>query len=257
MIYQTLDNIVRSALMRKNYTLHWYLQGLKAASDCLRELTFDSLKNVNTIKLPISSTGTIDLPCDYTDWTKVGICFGQYVRPLVQKQGINRLQNLDNNGLPIPYPAPTPELSQFNLLTSGLYNGYWWSSGFTADGEMLGRWYGFNASNIQDGFKELRERGQIQFDQYLGSCFAILEYISDGQCVNSATQIHPYAQATLESYIFYQFKEHNRTIGDAERQRAQNEFSSQRRILRARLNGLTKDDILRIVRKSYGATIKG
>ena len=257
MIYQSLDGIVRSALMRKNYTLHWYLQALKAASDCLRELSFDTLKNVNTIKLPVSSTGTVDLPCDYVDWSKIGIDFGEYVRPLVQKPGINRLQNLDNNGLPIPYPNPIPEFSQFNLETSGLYNGMWWAAGFTADGEVLGKWYGFNAANIQDGFKVIRERDQIQLDQYLCAKCVILEYISDGQACDNATQVHPYAQATIENYIFWQLKEHNRSIGDAERQRAQNEFSSQRRILRARLNGLTKDDILRIVRKSYSATIKG
>ena len=237
--------------------MHWYLQALKFGSDCLRELTFDTLKNVNTIKLAVDSTGAVDLPCDYVDWVKVGVPVGQYVQPLKQKGAINRLQNLDSTGQPINYPDDSVILSPFNYPYLNGVNGYWWGNGFSSNGQYLGKWYGFNSGNIQDGFGVFRERAQIQLDQYSGATYIILEYISDGQSSDSGTQIHPYAQKTIEAYVLWQFKEHNRTVGEGEKQRAQDQFSTQRRILRARLNDLSAADIIKIVRKSYKASIKG
>lgn len=253
MRYQTLDGIVRSALLQRGYSLHWYLQALKAASDCLRELTFDTLKNVNTVKLPVSDTGVVTLPCDYVDIVKLGLEVGQYVKPLVPKDGINRLQNTDSNGLPINYDNIPFSNS---ALTEGEYYRINWAERFSADGEPLGRDYGFNAGWIQDGYKVIRERGEIQLDQQLITDFVYLEYISDGQSSDNATKVHPYAQSTIEKYIFWQFKEHSRAYSPGERQIARNEFSIERRILRARLNGLTADQIKRIVNKSYTASIK-
>jgi len=254
MRYQTLDGIVRSTLMQAGYSLHWYLQALKSASDCLRELTFDTLQNVNTVNLSISDTGTADLPCDYVDYVKVGVPYSQYVRPLVQKDSINRLQNKDSSGTPIIYPEP----ASLNTFYTPTYAPPFYQSDYFNDNyEPLGRLFGFNAGWIQDGFKILRERGQIQVDQQLCATSIYLEYISDGQCSDNATKVHPYAQKTIEAYILWQFKQHSRAYGSQERELAKNEFSSQRRILRARLNGLTAQDIKRIVRKSYSATIKG
>lgn len=233
--------------MQKSYSLHWYIQALKYASDCLRELTFDSLKNINTVILDVSDTGAADLPCDYVDKIKVGIQKGQYIKPLVQDDSINRKVKLDSTGTPIKYDEPC----NFDLYTPFLFQSYPYLE------TCLTPIYGFNAGWLTDGYKILRERGQIQLDQNVCATEIYLEYISDGQCADNATMVHPYAQKTIEAYIFWQFKEHSRTYGAGERQLAQNEFNAQRRILRARLNGLTKDDYIRIVRKGYSATIKG
>lgn len=256
MRYQTLDGIVRSALMQRGYPIHWYVQALKSASDCLRELTFDCLQNVNTVRLPVSATGAVNLPCDFVDHVKIGFEVGPYVKPLVQKKGINRIQDVDANGLPINYDSV--DATTLTDYVSGYNYGYNWRiDGYSDNGQPIGRVYGFNAGWIQDGFQVLRERGQIQLDQNTGLDSVYLEYISDGQCPDNATKVHPYAQKTIEAYIFWQFKEHSRAYGEQERRTAQNEFSSQRRILRARVFGLGAEDIKRIVRSSFSATIKG
>lgn len=239
--------------MQCGYTLHYYIQALKSASDCLRELTFDTLQNVNTVNLTLSDSGSADLPCDYVDFVKVGVPYSQYVRPLVQKDSINRLQNKDTSGNPIPYSNAIDVTYGDTVSVPPFFE----SDYINDNGEPLGRLFGFNAGWIQDGFKILRERGQIQVDQQLCATSTYLEYISDGQCSDNATKVHPYAQKTIEAYILWQFKQHSRAYGSQERELAKNEFSTQRRILRARMNGLTAQDIKRIVRKSYSATIKG
>jgi hypothetical protein len=233
--------------------MHYYIQALKSASDCLRELTFDSLQNVNTVPLPISASGAADLPCDYVDFVKVGVPYSQYVRPLVQKDSINRLQNKDSSGTPIPYSNAIDITYGDTVSVPPFFE----SDYINDNGEPLGRLFGFNAGWIQDGFKILRERGQIQVDQQLCATSIYLEYISDGQCSDNATKVHPYAQKTIEAYILWQFKKHSSAYGLQERKIAKDEFSDERRLLRARMNGLTAQDIKRIVRKSYSATIKG
>ena len=40
----------------------------------IREMGFDMLKVVRSLKLSVSSNGTVTLPDDYVDWTKVGVC---------------------------------------------------------------------------------------------------------------------------------------------------------------------------------------
>lgn len=251
---RTVDGIVRSALLQRGFSIHWYLQALKYSCDCLRELTFDSLKNVNTIVLPVNSTGAADLPCDFVDWVKIGTRVGQYVAPLVAKEGINRLQNLNASGNPIVYGQLTDstDVDTDGLLISTdiLVSDY--SDGYTP----YFHWFGFNAGNLQDGFKVIRERSQIQLDEQAEMSSIVLEYISDGSSSDNATKVHPYAQKTIEAYIFWQFKEYGR-FGEGERQRAQNEFSSQRTTLRRRLNDMSADDYKRIARRSYVATIKG
>lgn len=252
MRYQTLDNIVRSVLMQRGYSLHWYIQALKSASDCLRELTFDTLQNINTVKLPVSDTGVAEIPCDFVDHVKVGLERGQYIKPLVQKDGINRLQRKDNTGTPISYENIGGNIG--NVIPYPVF----FTSDYVSDNmQPLGRMFGFNAGWIRDGYKVLRERGEIQLEQSVCADFIYLEYISDGQCSDNATRVHPYAQKTIEAYILWQFKEHSRTYGPQERELSKREFESQRRILRARLNDLTPEMIKRIVRKGYSATIKG
>jgi hypothetical protein len=54
MKYTTLDKIVRRNLLAKRMPLHYYIEYLVHASSCLRELTFDSLKIINTVELELN-----------------------------------------------------------------------------------------------------------------------------------------------------------------------------------------------------------
>jgi hypothetical protein len=54
MRYTTLDKIVRRNLLAKRLPLHYYIEFMVHASTCLRELTFDSLKIINTVELELN-----------------------------------------------------------------------------------------------------------------------------------------------------------------------------------------------------------
>lgn len=212
MTYAKLDTIVRSVLFRRGYSLHWYVDFLKAAADCLRELTFDVLKNVETKVLEVSDTGIVKLPCDYVDWVRVGTASGQQVRSAIVNKNMNRLVNRDDQGQAIPYPND-------NYSYGGYYYDWYWCNGHTTEIGIF------------------RERGEIQLSTRQAVTI-ILEYIGNGSCPNNATKIHPYAQAAIEAYIIWQLKEQNRTYSLGERQLAQREYDKEVRRLRIRLSDL-------------------
>jgi len=244
----SLDTIVRSALLRKGYPIHFYMQFLKYSSDCLRELSFDSLQNIRSVKLPLNEYNAIPLPCDYVDWVKVGAGNGQSVRPYANRDGYNRLNNLDDNGNKALYATPTTVAE--NALPE-------YEEAININGEAVGRQFGFQGGNNPNSFKVLRERngGEIQFD-ISATGDIMLDYISDGLESDAATEIHPYAQASIEAYIFWQMKEHSRAYSSGERQLAEEQFDKEHRLLRARINSFTMTDLRRVLQQSYGGAIK-
>src|ERR1051325_10022357 len=120
MTWYSLDMITRSILMQRGYPIHWYIDFLKYSTECLRELTFDVLKVINSVKLPVNSYKAVTLPCNYVDWVKVGYATGQWVHPLAQGP-INRLNNYDANGVKIPYEDTLPDGSFAELRGTVAY----------------------------------------------------------------------------------------------------------------------------------------
>lgn len=215
--------------------MHWYLECMNHAKDCLREFTFDYLKNVNTEIIKVESDHTIKLPCDYVDWTKVGVRAGQYIKPLIQYDKFSRVEN-QSGGL-------------------GEAVGGWeipWIN-VSQDGEHLGRLYGLGAGREKDVFMEIRERGVIQLSEKLEEDYVVLEYISDGQTSSAATQVHPYAQSAIEYYIDWKITNFSK---GGEKQLRKFEYEQAVRKLVARLNPITVEDVKRIYRRSYRGSIK-
>lgn len=248
MTLYSLDTIVRSALLRKGYPIHFYMQFLKFGADVLRELSFDTLQNIRAVKIALNEYNAIPLPCDYVDWVKVGVANGQSVRPLANRNGYNRLNNFDTDGNKALYATPVTIAN--NPLPI-------WEETININGEAVGRQYGFKGGNNPNSFKILRERngGEIQFD-VSASGDIILEYISDGLESDAATEIHPYAQATIEAYIYWQMKEHNRSYNLNERQLAKEQYDKEHRLLRARLNAFSTTDLRRVLQQGYGGALK-
>ena len=123
-------------------------------------------------------------------------------------------------------------------------------------GENIGRSFGFGAGHQEDTFQIFKERNQIQLDQTYSVENIVLQYVSDGQEADAATQIDPYAIKTIQAYIGWQTRENNRNYNMGERQMAQNEYVRERKILRARKADWSVEKIKRIVQKNSQASPK-
>lgn len=247
MIYTSLDKIVRRVLLGKRLPIHYYIEFLVHASTCIRELTNDSLMVVNTVELTPNEQFAVDLPCDYVDWTKVGLRQGQFVQPITQRDSINRLVQYLPNGQPTTYGAANSVNLDFPF-----WPGYWMFQNIDDLGENLGRLYGYNTGIGANGFKVLKERSQIQLTETFNGTTCVLEYISDGQRADNATQIDPRAQMCVESYINWK----RGPNADIDRSPEAVSYFNQRRQLRARMDDLTPWDIRSILYRNYKGSIK-
>jgi len=250
MRYITINGIVRSYLNQSKKPIHYYARFAKYASDGIRELIFDTLQIVNTVRLDVDEFYQAQIPADCVDYTKIGVQVGQFVRPLIERDTINRLANLDtSDGSQIIYPNPEVE-TEFG----GAFQ--WVGVNTNSKGENTGGYFGLGAGSEPDTFGFFPERNVIQLNQAITNSKIILEYIGDGTYTNAATKITPYAQKCIETYIDWQYKEHSKSFGAYDAERAKKIFDRQHEILRARKNNLTPELVTRIINRHRKASLK-
>lgn len=247
----TLNGITRSYLNQTSRPIHYYPRCLKFAADCVRELLFDTLRVTNTVRIKKNEFSECQIPNDYIDWIKIGVQVGQFVRPLIKKDSINRLANFDTTTADqTVYASPQSSLEYWGT------DFRWWGVNINTNGENTGGYYGLGAGPEPDTFTIVEERNVIQLNQNVCDSVIVLEYMSDGTYANAATQITPYAQKTIEAYIDWQYKLNSKSYGMGDANQAEQNFANQLRILRARKNDLTPEEVTRIINRNRKASLK-
>lgn len=247
----TLNHLVRSYLSQCRKPIHWYSRFLKYANDGLREQLYDTLQITNTVRLDLNEFFEAEIPSDCIEdgWCKIGVQAGQFVRPLVERETLNRLPNLSpTDGSQINYPS-----IETTDDWTGLFQ--WWGININTNGENTGGYYGLGAGSEPDTFKVIPERNVIQVNRQVGVTKIVLEYISDGTYSNAATRVPAIAQRTIETYIDWQYKEHSKSFGAYDAERAKAIFYRECEILRARKDNLTPELVERIINRARKASI--
>jgi hypothetical protein len=186
-----LDTIVRNVLLRKRYSLHYYLDGLLSATSCLRDLTLHSLHIVNIRRFPVDEFGGVEISGNVVDIVDVYRLDG---RPLVREDRVDDRSALDgdyNDGSPVS------------------------SNGF------------FNSYRIMPGRSKIEISGEL----FGGS--VIVSTIGDGRDADAATNVDVYAEASIEKYILWQFAEMSRAYSQGEKERLEQKYLNEVKILRA------------------------
>jgi hypothetical protein len=246
MIYTSINTITRSILIKKSLPIHYYMRFLKFVCDAIRELSFDTLKVVNSVTLTINCNGNYaTLPADYVDYTLIGIPKGQFIQPAVNRDSITRLPNYNTTGQIIDYGIPE------NSIDFPFFPGFFMFQTIDDLGENVGRLYGYNTGYLANSYSVIKERGVIQFDENFPSPTCALQYIGNGQSANSATQIDPLAQACVEAFADHQWELHKIKAQIGMIELKEREFGKQWRLLRARLGGYTVDDIRQALKRGY------
>lgn len=247
----SLNEIVTNILLKRRYSMHWYLDFLVPAKDCLRELSFDLPMNAVRYKvLNINDNHAIEIPDDFEDVVKVSVRIGQYLKPLVEDNSLDLVPNYDSNFDIQPYSTGVATDTNQQL---SYYNGYlaplWFMVNWNAFGENTGRQFG-GVSTYSDTYKVNRARNEIKINENLAYTQYVLEYISNGLDSDSATHIIGYAQNCIEAYCMWQFKEHNRTYTPSEAELEHQKYITERQILTARLSDITIDKLKRLVQRN-------
>lgn len=250
MIFTNLDIITRRSLLERNLPLHFYLEFLLHASASVRELSFDTLKIINTEFLPVNEYDAVDLPSDFVDDLGVFLPVGGRLQELPKNYNLNPLRNRDSEGQFVPYTNTSTAEQNETLLGVQVQTLWFWN--VNDWGEPTGRFFGA-PGGIQGGYNVFKERRQIQLaDSSSGATGIILQYISDGQRADNATQIDVMATAAVQSYIDWKSSP-SRALKDSPEART---YYNEQRRLRGHLNDTTVADIKNIMRNSYQASIK-
>ena len=253
MTVTTLDSIVKNILLKRGYSIHWYLDFLVYAKDALRELSFDlPILPLRISALPVNQDdNTVEFPEDYQDYTRVSAWVDGYIRPLVETNALQLVPNYDSEFAVQPYSdgvSIESDSTQVSLFGWGA-NNYWWATNWNVFGENLGRQFG-GTGGMYDTFRVDNGRKQFRINENLEITNIVLEYISDGMDADSATHINSYAQFAIEAFCMWQFYLHNRTYTQSEANNMQQSFNFEVIKLRARLSDLSLDRLKRIVQQN-------
>lgn len=249
MLFSPVDTIVRRWLLERGLPLHWYVEGLVHCTAGLRQLTFSTLKMVNTVPLKLNEYFACDLPGDFVDDVAVCIPVGGLLQNIPKNDAITPLRNVDSDGQFVPFTSST---NAENASLYGISASWLWFWNVNDWGEPTGRYFGAGGGSHRNGYKLIKERRQIQLTETFTSDEIVLVYISNGQSADNATQVDSQAQMSLQSWMDWKTSP-NAAIKDSYEAAT---FYNERRLLVAALNDMTTTDVVNIIRRNYMAAIK-
>jgi hypothetical protein len=246
MQFADLDMIVRRTLLERGVPIHWYSEFLFHGASALRELSKDTLKIINTVKLPLNSYFAVEIPDDAVDILGVSVPAGQLLQAVPKVDNMNPLR-VNDAGAFVPYTNTDSE-EEGQTFIGGL-SWFWNASDY---GEPTGRFFGAGGGTRLNGYQVFKERRQIQFTETFTSAEAIVMYIGNGQSIDNASKVDWLAFMAIQSFIDWKRSPNSALKDSAEA----NTYYNEKRLLRANLNDLTTTDVIQILRKNFNATIK-
>jgi hypothetical protein len=252
MTVTTIDSIIRRYLLEKGLPIHYYAEALFNASTCFRELNIDTLQVVNTKRLPINAYFAVDLPEDFVDDVMVGVPAGQYVQPIPKKTTTTPLRLTDADGNYTTYATQQVDGVDVVQYDGNFIPAIGWYWNINDLGESVGRYFGASGGAAPNTYSIVRERRQIQLPESFIGTSIILMYISDGQTIDSASQIDVQAFYTIQSWLMWKQSPNANNLYSPEGRY----YTNEKRKLRARMNELTLNDIKDIIRSNFHAGIK-
>lgn len=253
MVVTSLDAITKNILLKRGYSLHWYIDFLVYCKDGLREISLDeNIQTLRRVVVPVNQdTFRADIPADCQDIARVYLRTDQFLRPLVEDDSLDIIPNYDSNFNVQPYAqgVASQAASQNNQFQTFNNSGYWWMCNWDVYGENLGRQFGGVGSYI-DTYRVDKAANEIKFNERLAITEAVIEYIGDGMDADNATHIDVYAKETIERYAMWQFYLHNRTYSTGEANSMEQGYLQERIRLRARVSDLTLDKVKRAVQRN-------
>lgn len=212
----SLTDIAKSVLLQRGKPIHYYIDAMIAAVNCLRQLSNDEIAFVNTRLVYADDNGSITLPAGFQDIVSLGGAYGQYTGNYSPNSSINSLPNYSGG-----------QTVRYDTQGDGYYYGNYYCSPFSG------------------GYKVIVEGNRIQMDESIVNAPYILVYTCDGMNADSASRIHTYAVDSVKAYIEWQmdFKGRTRTVGE-------DKFNSELKKLRARKNDLTPELLKSLIYKN-------
>lgn len=223
----------------------------------IREMGFDLLQRVRSIKLTAGSNNTVELPDDFVDLIKVGIVGSDgLVHVFGENKNINISQKYktDAAGNSIDSDGDgvfDREDSKGGAVTSGVFG----SDDFIVFSNYIyqnniGQIYGLGGGFYEGEYRLNLDQNRIELSSGSGSSEIVIEYIADeARSINPT--VHIQAEEALRAYIYYRVVERKSSVPMAEKSRARIEYYNERRKANSRLKAFSKEEALKTIRKNF------
>lgn len=221
----------------------------------IRELGFDVLKRVKSLRLPVDqNNSTVALPDDFVDLCKIGYVgldglvyvFGEnkninysmiYASPLADSNQDGVYNRVDDKG----------DVTPLSTLLSGeesfLFRNYLYENTY-------GALYGFGGGHYAGEYRMNLEQNRIEVYLVGQSDEVVIEYIAD-EARSYNPSVHTYAEPALNAYIYYHLVERKATVPMNEKMRARQEYYNEKRLANARMKSFSKEEALKTIRKNF------
>jgi hypothetical protein len=219
----------------------------------VREMGFDILQVVRSLKLTVDvATSSVELPCDYVDWTKVGVVGNDgLVYVLGMNKNINYSQKMKDCGeCEDREDSKTPTSGFSTVGGDGIkagFDSYIFRNFIYQNNE--GRLYGVGGGTYYGEFRINQDQNRIELELDSGVSEIVLEYIAD-EARAEDPHVHIYAEQALRSYIYYRVIERKASVPANEKARARQEYYNELRKANARMKSFTKEELLKTIRKN-------
>lgn len=228
------------------------------ALDAARSHGFDISKKVQSLVMPINKElMCVELPDDFTDWTKIGIIGTD---GLVYVFGENKNLNAamryvsDNTGHPVDSNGDGVFDRESAKVVAGQAFGLDTNESFIFRNFILrdsvGSLYGIGGGQYAGEFRVNYELNRIELATTVGVDEVVIEYIAD-EALSSNPSVHIYTVEAVNSYIYFKIIEKKAGVPNVEKARARSQYYNDRRIANARMKSFTKEEALKTIRKNF------
>lgn len=226
----------------------------------IRDMGFDMLERIRSIKLEKASNDTVELPDDFVSLVKIGV---------VGNDGLLYVLG-ENNNINISQKYKKVGTSRIDSDGDGVYDREDAKSGSTPPGldlddallfnnyvyhNSIGQIYGLGGGFYQGQYRVNLDQNRIELALNTNWKEVVIEYVADeARSVNPT--IHLMAEEALRCYIYYKIIERKSSVPANEKARARAEYYNERRKANSRLKSFTKEEALKTIRKNFKQTPK-
>ena len=227
----------------------------------IREMGFDMLKRVRSVKLNRNSNDTVDLPDDFVSLIKIGIVGSDgLVHVFAENKNIDYAQAYANSsGTKAASTADAVDsdadgvfdrVDDKGTTTGGVFGDedFITFSNYVFQGG-IGQIYGLGGGFYEGQYRLNEDQNRIELSSGSGN-EVVIEYIAD-EARSSNPTVHVEAEEALRSYMYYRLIERKASVPLGEKGRARQEYYNERRKANARLKAFSKEDALQTIRKNF------
>lgn len=215
----------------------------------LRELHLDVNGVVKIAELSINDNDTVDLPNDFINYSKIGICGSDgRIHTLGRDNSINLAPACGLDGR-VMQPDSVTDIPFYGQPFSGAFYGL-----NDGNGGVFGAGGGNNALGYYKINKQTNQIWMSNLGAYVG-CTIIVEYIADFSNGDSEDFIiNPYCIDVIKQYISWKYVSGDRNTGGNEKEMRRREYFNSLRICKNRYGASTPEEWASSLRISNSAS---